>query len=260
MGDDKDLYIKETDILKEYFGSKIVYLEHLSRYNFVKNFIRKKNYVLDLGCRIGDGTYILKDLCKIIVGVDIDKKALDYAKNYYFAENIRYFISDACNLSFKSNSFDVVVSLEVIEHILNQDRFLLEIKRVLKNNGIAIISTPNRDIIKIQGSTSNPTHIKELSFKEFKLILSKYFRNIKFYGQDRGKGIVGFGIKLHTLIRYLDFLNLRRFFLQNYKDRIYDKFIKKTGAKDLDKISIEDVVIVDRGIKNKRTIIAVCQK
>ena len=260
MENDKDFYIKEPDILKEYFDSKIVYLEHLSRYNFVKDFIRKKGYILDLGCRIGDGTYILKDLGKIIVGVDIDKKALEYARLYYSNENIKYFVSDACNLSFKSNSFDIVISLEVIEHILDQDSFLLEIKRVLKDSGIAIISTPNRDIIKIQGSTSNPTHIKELSFKEFKLILSKYFKNIKFYGQDRGRNIVGLGIKFHTLIRYLDFLNLRRFFSQDYKNKVYDKFIKTTGAKDLDEISVDDIVIVDRGIKNKRTIIAICQK
>lgn len=64
--------------------------------------------------------------------------------------------------------FDYVISFQVIEHIDNDTLFLSEIRRVLKPGGSLIISTPNAR----RSLTRNPWHIREYSFREFRMLLS----------------------------------------------------------------------------------------
>ncbi|MEM7816504.1 MAG: class I SAM-dependent methyltransferase [Candidatus Aenigmatarchaeota archaeon] len=250
---------EKANLIEARFGSNIVYQEHLSRYNFAKEFVKNK-FVLDAGCNIGDGTVILAKFAKKIIAVDIDKQAIYYANKYFNVPNIEYLVEDVCNLSFKDNTFDVVVSLEVIEHLLEQERFLYQLNRVLKSDGIAIISTPNREIIKIEGSSSNPTHLKELTYFEFKKFLKKYFKKVEFYGQRRGRGVVGYVGYIHKVIRFLDLFKLRRLFSQNYRNKISDKLAKSTGAKEPQDVCLEDIKISKLNVSFARTIIAVCRK
>ncbi|MCM8787819.1 MAG: class I SAM-dependent methyltransferase [Candidatus Omnitrophica bacterium] len=250
---------QKTKIIEKRFGSNLVYQEHLLRYYFAKTFVKDK-FVLDAGCNIGDGTIILASRAKKIFAFDIDSTAIEYANKYFKTENIYYFVKDACNLDFKDKTFDVVVSLEVIEHLLEQDKFLYELKRVLKDDGIAIISTPNKKIIKIEGSSSNPTHLKELNYPEFKRLLKKYFKKIDFYGQKRGRGVVGYTNYIHKIIRLFDFFRLRTFFSQNYRNKISDRLAKLTGAKRPQDVCLEDIKISKFNVGSCRTIIAVCKK
>jgi len=60
--------------------------------------------------------------------------------------------------------------------------FLTELRRVLKDNGLAIISTPNREVSK----NKNPFHIKELNKEEFLAILNKYFSQVYLWEQTNG--------------------------------------------------------------------------
>jgi ubiquinone/menaquinone biosynthesis C-methylase UbiE len=53
---------------------------------------------------------------------------------------------DALNLPFKDESFDIVTAFEVIEHLYDPQKALGEIRRILKMDGIALISTPRRDL------------------------------------------------------------------------------------------------------------------
>ncbi|MCM8819280.1 MAG: class I SAM-dependent methyltransferase [Candidatus Omnitrophica bacterium] len=250
---------EKVKLIKERFGSNIVYQEHLSRYYFAKEFVKDK-FILDAGCNIGDGTFILASTAKKVIAFDIDRTAINYANKYFKTENIDYFVKDVLNLDFKNKTFDVVVSLEVVEHLLEQDRYLYQLHRVLKDDGLMIISTPNKKIIKIEGSSSNPTHIKELDYPEFKKLLKKYFKKIDFYGQKRGKGIVGYANYIHKIIRAIDFFKLRTLFSQNYRNKISDKLAKYTGAKGPESISLEDIKISKFSIGSARTIIAVCKK
>jgi len=99
--------------------------------------------ILDIGC--GDGK-VAEQLKKLglsqgIYGVDMDEKLLNKAKE----KGIEVYRVDLENekLPFPDNFFDVVLCIDVIEHIVNIYHLLSEIKRVLKSNGFLIVSTPN---------------------------------------------------------------------------------------------------------------------
>ncbi len=79
----------------------------------------------------------------------------------------------------ENNSFDFVVSFQVIEHIKNHKLFLQEIKRVLKPGGKFIVTTPN----KKASLTRNPFHVREYTPEQLqKLLLDCGFKNIAEYG------------------------------------------------------------------------------
>lgn len=128
-------------------GAYLLYLRHSAvDRNMLKIFDMleedKNAKVLDLGCY--DGT-ITKEVARrvktiYIYGVDIMQNALFKAKQEGI-ETIRTDINN--NLPFADNSFDVIVSNHVIEHLVDTDKFAEEIYRILKPNGYAIISTEN---------------------------------------------------------------------------------------------------------------------
>ncbi len=102
--------------------------------------LNKNDVILDLGCGEGKLEKRLKN--NFIIGVDISIGEIRKAKLGKFV------LCDANKLPFKTNAFDKILSMEVIEHLpsLNQVyETVAEMHRVLKNNGTAVVSTPNRD-------------------------------------------------------------------------------------------------------------------
>ena len=103
----------------------------------------KKLKIIDVGCGPGKNTVKLKEVCpnSVIYGIDFNKEELKKCKELGI-------ITKKVNLEnekfpFKNNFFDVVLSNMVIEHIDNLDTFISEQRRVLKKNGLLIISTNN---------------------------------------------------------------------------------------------------------------------
>jgi len=255
----KEIDSKRLNAIKARFDSNLVYQEHLSRYNFVMKFIKDK-FILDSGCGIGNGTYNLSLEANKVIGTELDRDRLRCAFDNFSNNNISYLAMDGCLLGFKDSIFDIAVSLEVIEHLEDQDKFVSEVKRVLKNDGIAIISTPNKEVVKIEGTALNPSHIKELTFKEFKKMLNKYFREIEFYGQKRAKGIKGMSGIIHRFIRIIDIFRIRKLFSQNYRNKISSKIAKSTGAKETADITAKDFEISKTRVGSARNIIAICKR
>lgn len=134
-----------------WFGRKAV-LEHQFRYNFAKIFVKNK-VVIDLGCGVGYGTFVLaKARAKKVYGIDIDNDAIEYAKSHYCDKNITYNVRDALKSKFPSRVADIIIAFEVIEHVNNPKKFLEEAARLLKPNGIFIMSTPHQSMVFYVGN------------------------------------------------------------------------------------------------------------
>ncbi|MFA5318536.1 MAG: class I SAM-dependent methyltransferase [Patescibacteria group bacterium] len=149
----------------------IIYNEHLIRYELAKKFVKDKT-VLDIACGSGYGTKILAEAgAREIKGMDISEEAITSARNNYGYENIKYSVGNAEAIALDDKIIDVAVSFETIEHLKNYDKFLAELARVLKDDGLAVISTPNKDLSRGR----NPFHIKEFNRKEFTEAIKRYF-------------------------------------------------------------------------------------
>ena len=109
--------------------------EHLCRYGFAQLLVEER-VVLDIGSGVGYGAKILAEEASRVVAVDLSEEAVRYAGSEYAAGNIEMVVGDAQDLPLASDSVDVVVSFELVEHLQSQQAHLLEISRVLKTGGI----------------------------------------------------------------------------------------------------------------------------
>ena len=156
------------------------YWEHLLRYQFAKPYIVNKK-VLDLGCGTGYGSAELISMgAKSVDGVDLSKGAIGFARANYKKNRLSFKIADALNLPFKDNTFDCVVSFEVIEHVKDYTKYLTEAFRVLKKGGYFIFSTPN--IMQYRRGSSH-YHFKEFSAQELRQTFKKMGLPLDLFGQ-----------------------------------------------------------------------------
>lgn len=102
--------------------------------------------VLDLGCGGGQLVAVLARHGQRVVGVDVSLEWLVVAHRLCGAhqENVRLIAALAESLPFADATFSAVASLDVLEHVGNQQVYLREIDRVLSPGGAAVLSTPNR--------------------------------------------------------------------------------------------------------------------
>jgi len=159
-------------------------LEHLQRYQSVKDLIKGK-VVLDAACGEGYGSDILANYAEKIYGMDIDEETINHAENKYIKSNLQFLKGSIAKLPFVDGYFDVVVSFETIEHVGEdiQKLFLNEVKRVLKEDGILVISTPNKKVYTDKRDYQNPFHIREFYKEEFHGFLTAYFKYVDFFYQ-----------------------------------------------------------------------------
>ena len=145
---------------------------HLKVYKFLEQFVAGAD-VLDIGCGTGYGTAHLAPAACSIVGVDISKPALRWARKHY--PGIRYLAMDAQHLGFPDNSFDVIVSSENFEHLHDQPAHVAELARVLRPQGLCFVASPNPEMFV---GTHNPFHTKENTFDELTALFHQQFGNI----------------------------------------------------------------------------------
>jgi glycosyltransferase involved in cell wall biosynthesis/2-polyprenyl-3-methyl-5-hydroxy-6-metoxy-1,4-benzoquinol methylase/GT2 family glycosyltransferase/organic radical activating enzyme len=186
-------------------GAQLHY-EHLHRYAFAAHFVKGKK-VLDLGCGEGYGTYMLASEAEYVAGVEIDKTTVQHARSRYIKDNLEFMEGSILDMPVKGKGkFDVAVCFEVIEHIAEHDKLLSEVKRLLKDDGLFIVSTPNKAVYTDESDYHNPFHIKELYLDEFKALLSHYFKNIRLLGQRVYAGSNLWDLSLQKHPSYREFL------------------------------------------------------
>ncbi|MEK7581002.1 MAG: methyltransferase domain-containing protein [Patescibacteria group bacterium] len=181
--------------LTKYTGKSKVFIHPKHFLNerpwFIK-FLAKNDIVLDLGSSSGQNAIKSSNYVKKIVGIEIDKTLLDISRRTIEEKKIKNvkFIEGNLEkkLSFKNKSFDKVIFLDVLEHLIKRDQILSEIHRILKSKGLLIIGVPNKETSwkKAQRSVSmfsysDPDHKIEFSEAEIKKLLTKHsFHIIQF--------------------------------------------------------------------------------
>jgi len=174
--------VDERMVPSKHKGSSI-YGEHIARYEAAQDIVKDK-IVLDIACGSGYGTSLLSKYAKRITGVDISNDAVNFANKEYCGDNIIFKKSNGKTIPFEDDSFDVVTSFETIEHINEYEFFMAEIKRVLKPNGLFILSTPN----KLEFSQGNHFHVHEFIHDELVGLVKKYYSELKPFYQSTWVG------------------------------------------------------------------------
>lgn len=162
--------------------NKKLFFEHWHRYLWAGEFTKNKK-VLDIACGSGYGSHHLSQYAKQVVGCDISEESVAYANEKYKSQNLTFSAQSITSLNFNDAEFDVIVSFETIEHIddIGQHQALKEIKRIIKSDGLFIVSTPfieSRQYVK-----DNLYHKKEFYFDEYINFLKKYFKHVAILGQ-----------------------------------------------------------------------------
>lgn len=188
------------------------------RYKFASKYVKNKK-VLDIACGSGYGTMMLSRAgAHKVTGIDIDQNTiLDLKKQYSSISNFEFISGSVYEIPFPDEHFDVLVSMETLEHLAYPDIFLKEAKRVLKKSGKIILSTPlneGQDRLTPQ----NPYHVREYNFSEIKNMMNKYFFNLEFHFQHSI-------LKANWLTRIFDKLRKYGINLEPIKARVNPRLV-----------------------------------
>jgi SAM-dependent methyltransferase len=163
------------------FQGELVEAEHLARYRWAARAVSGRE-VLDAGCGEGYGAQLLVDFggARRCVAIDIDERTIASAREAYGSgESLHFEAGDVTRLPFEDASFDVVTCFETIEHVAAQREAVTELARVLRPEGVLLISSPNRGVYP----PGNPFHEKELEAPEFEALLQGSFAHVRLMRQ-----------------------------------------------------------------------------
>lgn len=138
----------------------------------------------DVGCGTGYGMTILREAgASVVVGVDISDKALAETKSHP-TSGLHVCRADAQRLPLGDECFELITAFETIEHLEDDEGFLRETRRVLKQRGKLVVSTPKASPDRFErGRPKNPFHVREYSATEFQHLLESAFDEVELLGQ-----------------------------------------------------------------------------
>ncbi len=188
--------------------------------------------ILDMGCGLGQsGYFLVNNGIKSYTGIDINEKLIRYANSHFASEKAIFKVADAC--SFKSkDKFDVVLSFEVIEHLDDYRTYIKNARRMLKDDGLLILTTPDHEATLRCLNRTPIFHKHEFIEKEIRKELEKYFEIVEFRG-------LGDGINPKLVMR-LEIIHLLGGFVPYFVMEDYlDKNIKNVNIKDIKKLNFD---------------------
>jgi 2-polyprenyl-3-methyl-5-hydroxy-6-metoxy-1,4-benzoquinol methylase len=147
------------------------FVNHFKVYKFAQQFCRDKK-ILDVGCGTGYGTAYLAETASSAIGIDLSRQAIRYGTKRYRHPGVAFLRMNAESLGFADGSFDFVISTENFEHLRDQNACLREISRVLKDDGMLLLATPNRELFI---GMHNPYHTHELDYEELVAKVTEFF-------------------------------------------------------------------------------------
>ena len=137
--------------------------------------------VLEIGTGMGYGIDVIAPSATSYTTID---KSCAYDAS--LPDNTRFQQMEVPPIGFANESFDYVISFQVIEHIKRDKDFVKEVSRVLRKGGKFIVSTPNAPM----SLTRNPWHIREYTEQQLRDLLSADFSSIEAYGVNGNEKIM----------------------------------------------------------------------
>ncbi|MCA1830729.1 MAG: class I SAM-dependent methyltransferase [Actinobacteria bacterium] len=137
--------------------------------------------MLDVGCGEGYGANLLGRDASWVVATDASEETVRHAKEKYRRDNLAWVVCDAERLPFADRSFDVISSLQVIEHLRDTDRHLRDVARVLRADGWHYVATPNIDKMS-DAEKDNPYHLTDFTAAELRRGLDTHFEEVELVG------------------------------------------------------------------------------
>jgi SAM-dependent methyltransferase len=160
-----------------------IWYEHWHRYAFARGLAHGRR-VLDAACGEGYGSALLAEVAPEVVGVDISAAAIDHARTRYAGRpRLRFECADAAALGFADAAFDLVVSFETLEHLAAQQELVAGFARVLADDGVLVISSPDKRTYSDETGFRNEFHVRELYREELLALLAPHFPHRRLYGQ-----------------------------------------------------------------------------
>ncbi len=161
----------------------LVHAEHAARYLWAAQVAAGRT-VLDAGCGSGFGSEILADgTPEHLVALDIAQEAVTRT-TARLGDRATVTRADARDLPFSDASFDLIVCFELIEQISEGHRALAEFARVLRSDGLLLISSPNPR----RYLPGNPHHVHEYLPEELREALGHHFPHVSLSGQQAWLG------------------------------------------------------------------------
>jgi SAM-dependent methyltransferase len=154
---------------------------HLFGYDDLAKRIPKGVTALDIGCGEGYGAAHLAGRARLVVTGDVAFDAVKHARDRYRGGNIRWVVFDGTRLPFRSDAFDVVSSLQVIEHFAGTDEHLGDVARVLRRDGLHYVTTPNIDLMG-EAEKDNPYHLRDFTAQQLGEALTRHFEDVSLEG------------------------------------------------------------------------------
>lgn len=163
----------------------LFFQEHLARYRFAADHLQAGR-ALDIATGTGYGADLLSQIPgSSVVGVDVDRAALQKARRDYSRSELSFVRADGIHLPFAASSFQTIVTLETLEHIDDDRGYLAELARVLRPDGVCVLSTPNQEYSR-RHRISNPYHVREYTASALRRLLKEYFANVDVFYQGYG--------------------------------------------------------------------------
>jgi ubiquinone/menaquinone biosynthesis C-methylase UbiE len=159
-------------------AGKLIDAEHRARYWWAAQ-IAPGGDVLDAGCGTGYGSSILKQAgAASVTAVDVSAEALSATANH-LGDDDAVVEADLRDIPLEDDSFDLAVCWEAIEHIDEGERAVAELRRVLRPDGVLLVSSPNPDVYP----SGNEHHVHEYRATELAATVGERFANVAVYRQ-----------------------------------------------------------------------------
>lgn len=158
--------------------------EHWHRYAFALSYVAGRE-VLDCACGEGYGADLLARRAARVVGADLSGEAVAHARRRYGRHrgNLEFIEAECTRLPLETDGFDVVVCFETLEHVHAQEAMLDEFRRVLRPDGLLVLSSPDKRTYSDERGYVNEFHVRELYRDELVELVQARFPAWRLFGQ-----------------------------------------------------------------------------